>query len=469
MTNKASKTPPPIILILLAALGIFGWLKFQPTASKNNNPVQNVTAKLPALSKDKSSLAKHFSWGEKILIAANATSAKQNGISAYSNNDYEKAIDYFTQSLEEYPNDPETRIYLNNAKVVQQQPMRIATSVPIGSNLDVAREMLRGVAQAQTEFNQQGGKLQIQIIDDRNNTNLAAKVAEIIVRDESILGVIGSNASNASLAGAKIYQQNNMVMITPTSTSEKLSNFGEYIFRTAPTNEDMANTLAEYAVKIAKRKNVAVCYDSQAPDNVTFKDSFIPALVAKGGNYISTPCDFAAPDFNAEDSVTRLISGGAEAVLLAPHIDKLNRAIDLARENNWKMALLGTFSLNTSKITQSGQGDLNGVVLPVPFHYQQDSAQDFTSRALALWGTDAPLTWRTATSYDATRAISQGLQINNTRLGLQNVLRTSGLTVSGANTQVQFLASGDRKIETALVRVKANPARGYYFELLRNN
>ena len=30
--------------------------------------------------------------------------------------------------------------------------------MPIGSNLDVAQEMLRRIAQAQAEFNQQGGK-----------------------------------------------------------------------------------------------------------------------------------------------------------------------------------------------------------------------------------------------------------------------------------------------------------------------
>ena len=145
---------------------------------------------------------------------------------------------------------------------------------------------------------------------------------------------------------------------------------------------------------------------------------------------------------------------------------KLNRAIELARANNWKMALLGTFSLNTSKITQTGQGDLNGVVLPVPFHYQQDSATDFTSKALATWGTDAVLTWRTATSYDAVCAIAQGLKISTTRSDLQNALRNSDLNVAGANSQIQFLPSGDRTIDTALVEVKANPQQGYYFELL---
>ena len=466
MNKKVKKAPPPIVFILLAVLGIFGWSKLQPQQKDTN--VDGEVTSLPAVFKPKSSILERFSLGEKMLINANATAKKKKGVITYSRKDYTKAVDYFQQSLIEYSNDPETLIYLNNAQVARQQPTNIAVVVPIGSNLDVAQEMLRGVAQAQREFNQQGGKLQVQIINDENDTDLARQVAQEVVKDDSILAVIGSNASNASLAGAQVYQKAGIVMITPTSTSEKLSNFGNYIFRAAPTNTQMANTLAEYVVNTAKRKNVAVCYDSQAPDNVTFKDSFIPALLAKGGNHINTQCDFAAPDFNAENSVNNLISSGAEAVLLAPHIDKLNRSIELARANNWKMVLLGTFSLNTSKITQSGQGDLNGVVLPTPFHEQQDSARDFTSQAKEIWGTDTLLTWRTATSYDATKAVAKALQVSNIRSDLAYTLRNSSLNISGANTQVKFLASGDRDMSNILVKVKANPERGYYFELLRD-
>lgn len=467
MNKKAKKAPPPIVFILLALLAIFGWSKLPSINSQKDDNLLDKVTSIPA-SVSKSPLIQRFSLGEKMLIKANATAEKKDGIAAYSKENYTKAVDYWQKSLAKYPNDPETLIYLNNARVAKQQPTKIAVVVPIGSNLDVAQEMLRGIAQAQNEFNQQGGKLQVQIINDENDTDLARQVAETVVQDDSILAVVGSNASNASLAGAQVYQKAGVVMITPTSTSEKLSNFGDYIFRAAPTNAQMANTLAEYVVNVAKRKNVAVCYDSQAPDNVTFKESFIPALLAKGGNYINTQCDFASPDFNAENSVNNLISSGAEAVLLAPHIDKLNRAIDLARANNWKMALLGTFSLNTSKITQSGQGDLNGVVLPAPFHYQQDSARDFTSQAWDIWGRDTLLTWRTATSYDATVAIAKALQTSNSRSQIKDTLHNSDLAISGANTQVQFLASGDRDMDNVLVEVKANPERGYYFELLRD-
>ncbi|MEM8719460.1 MAG: ABC transporter substrate-binding protein [Cyanobacteria bacterium P01_G01_bin.39] len=467
MSKKSTKAPPPIVFILLSVLGLLAWFKFQPFNSQNGiSSVPGEGSKFSVVSGHESSLLKRFSFGEKMLIAANFTTEKQDGTIAYGKKEFDLAQEYFEQSLAKYPDDPETRIYLNNAQVAHQQPMKIAAIVPIGSNLDVAQEMLRGIAQAQTEFIGQGIKLQVQIVNDENNTEIAEQVAKALVKDSEILAVIGSNASNASVAGAKVYQKNRMVMITPTSTTEELSNFGDYIFRSAPTNQEMADALADYVVNTAKRRNVAICFDSQAPDNVTFKDAFIPALIARGGNYVNIQCDFATPDFNGEISVNNVISGGAEAVLLAPHIDKLNRAIDLARANNWKMVLLGTFSLNTSKIIQSGQGDLNGVVLPVPFHDQQDSAQEFVMTADDIWGKDAPITWRTGTSYDATKAISLGLQQNNTREGLKNVLRNSQLTIDGANNQFQFLPSGDRTIKTALVKVKANPQQGYYFELL---
>jgi branched-chain amino acid transport system substrate-binding protein len=459
MSIKSRKTPPPIVFILVGLLCIFGWHKVQPL---------NRTLDPPSISLSSTSqpLANRFSWGDKLLIPANVTAEKRQGISAYSNQNYTQAIAYFQQSLAQSPNDPETVIYLNNAQVANKQTVKIAAVVPIGSNLDVAQEMLRGIAHAQSEFNDQGGNLQIQIINDENDPEIAQQVAKTLVKDASILAVIGSNASNASLAAAPIYQQGGLVMITPTSTSGELSNFGSHIFRAAPTNDDMANTLAEYVVKTAKRKNVAVCYDSQAPDNVTFKDTFIPALTAQGGTFINTQCELAAPDFNAENAVNNLISSGAEAVLLAPHIDRLNRAIDLAKANKWKMLLLGTYSLNTAQITESGQGDLNGVVLPVPFHHQQDSAQNFAAQAYEIWGKNTMLTWRTATSYDATKAIAVGLQTNKTRNDLQQTLHDSNFTIAGANSQVQFLPSGDRLIKSALVEVKASPEQGYYFELL---
>ena len=82
------------------------------------------------------------------------------------------------------------------------------------------------MAQAQ-EINQQEGirgkQLLIQIISDDNDPTVVREIAPQLVADSQILAVIAHNDSNASLAGSDIYQEQGLVMISPTSSSTKLS------------------------------------------------------------------------------------------------------------------------------------------------------------------------------------------------------------------------------------------------------
>ncbi|QSV64010.1 MAG: hypothetical protein HEQ26_15860 [Dolichospermum sp. DL01] len=98
------------------------------------------------------SIQERMSWGEKLLILADATPEKKAGVSAFADKDYPTAIAKFQAALIQQQNDPETLIYLNNARFVSDNAPKIAVSVPIGSNLNVARELLRGVAQAQDKM-----------------------------------------------------------------------------------------------------------------------------------------------------------------------------------------------------------------------------------------------------------------------------------------------------------------------------
>jgi branched-chain amino acid transport system substrate-binding protein len=124
------------------------------------------------------------SIGNRLLIQERVTPDKQKGIEAFAKGDYQQAIASFKKSLLQQPNDPEALIYSNNAQA-GNNGLKIAVSVPIGSNLNVAQEILRGVATAQDEINQNGGingqKLQVEIINDDNNSETARKVAQELV------------------------------------------------------------------------------------------------------------------------------------------------------------------------------------------------------------------------------------------------------------------------------------------------
>ena len=115
--------------------------------------------KLPSLAKkEQYTIQQRISSGDKILITAHGNAAKQSGVEAYAKGNYVKALQEFNSALKKNRNDPEALIYLNNALAAKtKEPDEVGVSVPIGGNLNVAQEILRGVAQAQHEINHNGG------------------------------------------------------------------------------------------------------------------------------------------------------------------------------------------------------------------------------------------------------------------------------------------------------------------------
>ncbi len=472
MSQDNKKSPPPIFFIIAFFLVAFGAFKFLPGlfASKSSDTSTSTPGSTPTAGASPSgAIATRISLGNQILMTSPTTPDKQAGVDAFGKGDYSAAIQSFQASLQKNRNDPETVIYLNNA-TARSNPslLKIAVSVPIGSNPNVAQEILRGVAQAQSEVNKSGGingaKLQVEIINDENNPAIVKEVANTLTKDASILAVIGHNASNASLEAAPIYQQEKLVMVTPTSFANNLSGFGSYIFRTVPNISIMAAPLAEYAVKTGKT-NIAICYDSQAPDNISFKDEFVAALTAAGGKLVPTVCDFSLPSFNPESAIADAVSKGAQGLMLAPHIDRIDRAIFLARTNQGKLPLYGSTTMYTFQTLKDGQKSVDGLVLPVPWHPETNPGNTFPKNATKLWG--GVVNWRTATSFDATQAVIAGLKQNNTREGLQQALKSTSFSTPGASEDVKFLPTGDRAGKPILVQVKLGGSSGYNFVPLR--
>ncbi len=445
MTTRTAqrRSPPPILFFVLGIILFVSLPRILPF----------VQSKLPSsvtIASSNSPISNRMSLGDRLLFP-NPTPDQQKGAEAFARGDYRAAAEHFQTSLRMRRNDPETRIYLNNAAVGHRKSLPIAVSVPIGSNPNVAQEILRGVAQAQQEINQTGGiggaKLKVQIANDDNSGDLAKQIAENLVEDSKILAVVGHNASNASLTAAPIYQQEKLVMVTPTSFANALSGFGDHIFRTVPTIQSMATPLAEYVIQQAGVKTIALCYDSQAPDNVSFKAGFAAAFSRLGGQITPVECDFAASNFAPQTAITEILDSPARGLLIAPHIDRINRAIALAQANQNQLPLFASPTLYTMQTLQEGGSSVQGMVLSVPWF----PTEPFASNARNLWG--GMVNWRTASSYDATWAIITALQQEPTRPGVQQALRNVRFSASGAANEVQFLPTGDRVGRGVLVHV----------------
>ena len=415
--------------------------------------------------------ANRLSIGEKLLIAADQNPIKQSAIQAFATGDYRNAITKYDASLQIQRNDPEAWIYQNNAKAIASNNfLKIAVSIPIGGNLNVAKEILRGVAQVQEEVNSHGGikgkLLQVAIVNDDNNPLTAKKMARHLSQDDKILGVVGHNSTEASVAAAPIYQKSGLVMISPTTVGSSLSGAGSYIFRTTPDTRSTADILARYTVESARKSKIAICFASDAKASQSFKDAFEWSIVQAGGKVIETNCDFSQANFNPVDVPTQAISSGADALLLAPSIYNVNQAIAVVQANKKRLPLLGNQTMYSFETLQQGSADANGIILSVAWHSGDNTDRVFTEEAQSQWGGDVG--WRTAMAYDATKAMVVGLEseLKPNRQQLQATLANPDFTFTGATGIVTFLPSGDRNLKGVLVTVESGDRSGVGYDFV---
>lgn len=459
---------PVLILSLLITLGLIGgglwWL-----ASRFN-----LTGALPKVENPQSGsngtqvpLPQRFSLGDRLLITDGASPQKQAGVQALASKNYSAAVSDLQASLQANRNDPEALIYLNNARIGDQKAYTIAVSVPAGSSVGSALEILRGAAQAQNDVNQAGGingvPLKVMIASDDNSPDTCKQVAETLVKDSSVLGVVGHFGSDATLAAAPIYQQGGLVMISPTSTSVKISELGDYIFRTVPSDRFTATALSRYLVNSLKQQNAAIYYNAQSDYSKSLKDEFTTALYSDGGQIVSE-FDLSSAGFNAQDSVKQAAQKGAKVLVLAANTATLDQALQVVTANQKQLAVLGGDSLYNPKVLQVGGAAATGMVVAVPWIFLSNPNSAFAQTARQLWGGD--VNWRTATTYDSMQALIAGLKQNPTRQGVQQALSSSGFAADGATGTIRFLPSGDRNQAMQLVVVQPGNRSGYGFDFI---
>lgn len=428
-----------------------------PGISQSDNNRSNASGAFPD----------RFSAGEKLLVTQNAPAEKVAGIAAMANQNYDAAIRDLEAALQANRNDPEALIYLNNARIGQQKSYTIAVSVPLTTAIEPALEILRGVAQAQEVANQQGGindvPLKVLIVNDDDNAEVVKQVAESLVQDAAVLGVIGHFGSDATLAGAAVYEQGKLVMISPTSTSVQLSGKGTYIFRTVPSDRFTGTTLASYMLDSMGKQAAVVYYNAASDYSISLKNQFTTALTTGGGQVVQE-FDVSSSSFNAQDTLAQATQRGAQVLVLTTNTSTLEQALQVIQANNSQFLLLGGDSLYNPKILEVGQENARGMVVAVPWVISSNRQSAFVEAAQKLWGGD--VNWRTAMAYDAAETLIAALQQNPTRQGMQQSLSNPSFELQGATGTVRFLSSGDRNQPMQLTIIEPGSRSGYAYDFV---
>ena len=418
-----------------------------------------------------------FSQGERTFFLGNGNLYQKLGTEAFQEGNYSKAKTLFQQAKDIDKGDPEAEIYYNNALAHEREkskkikPITLAVSVPIAAKREVAIEVLRGVAQAQYEFNKNVGSngrlLNMVIADDHSDEIIAQEVAEELIKDSNVLGVIGHSSSRTSKAALPKYEAKGLAMISPSSSSDELNmkNF-KVFFRTIPADHMTGKTLANYAIKNGIKK-VVIFYKKGDSYSDSLTEAFTTSFKKNGGTVQEPSIDLANPNLKPDFEVFNSVKNKADAVVFFANIELISTVIKIAqaRTNSdfptnlgINLKLLGGDSLYDLDILEQGKKDVNNLVIAVPWAAEKSNTE-FVKKACGRW--QKGISWTIAASYDATKAFIAAISksdlskndINEQRREVIEKLKSVYLPPDQTSGYELKFIDGQRNQQPVLVRV----------------
>ncbi|MEH1975715.1 MAG: ABC transporter substrate-binding protein [Nostoc sp.] len=441
------------IALLVGGIGIY---QSFTSCSGGQQKVYASCVSNPTITSIPNNIQSNISRGDRTFFFTIPNTSRDQGIEAFKKGNYLEAAALFQNAVKDKNNkpDPEILIYYNNAKAREKSnSLTLAVVVPADNSQNATQQILRGVAQAQNQFNANGGSngrlLEIAIANDSNDPKKAEQVAQQLVNYKSVLGVIGHDSSDATQAALPIYKQAGIPIISSTSTANSLN--GRNFFRTIPSDAASGEKLAQYAQNSALKK-VVIFYNPKS----TYSNSLREEFTNKFKGQIFRKIDLTDSTLNIEQELKESASQQVQAIMLFSDVDHTSRALEIAKvnaNNKLGLKLLGGDSLYNQKSLNEGKKAVEGLIIAVPWFRKAPQSKKFADSAEDYWR--GGVSWATATSFDATKAFIKSLSFNPSRQSILAGLPMIELSSEETSGDVlKFNKEGERQSKAILVRVE---------------
>lgn len=258
--------------------------------------------------------------------------------------------------------------------------IKIAMAAPMtGDNAEYGIGFTNAAQLMVDEWNAKGGVLgsQIEIVpfDDKNSSEEAATIAQKIVSDGDISGVIGHFSSGVCLTAAPIYQENKIIEISPSASHPDYSKVGDFIFRNNTVISAEAAASIDIAVNDLGKKNIGII--SIKTDWGTNTSQVIKDLVAGmsgQGVQIVAHEEVVEGSDDYSPAITKLNQAGAEVVICAGMYNLVAPVAKQYKQINPDIKVVGFSNAYSQQLIELGGDAVEGVCFPVIFFSQSEDA-----------------------------------------------------------------------------------------------
>lgn len=306
----------------------------------------------------------------------------------------------------------------------------------------------RGIELKVEEMNIQGGilgkKVVVDFQDDKNDTKEAISIFNKFASIDKLPIVFGSAGSTVTLAIAPLANRYKVILISPISSSAKLSTEGgKYFFRTVPADNLQAEILARWVFDTGAR-NVAVVFTNNSWGK-PLSEGFIE-LFSKFGGTVSINEGVIENTNDFRSIITKLKKAGKLDAIVSPTYPKEGGLfVRQIKEMGLNIRLFGGDNWGAPEFINIAKDSAEGVFYTAPAQRESPIYAEFEMKYLAKFGEKPDIF--SSYAYDAATAIFKAIESvggTNSDAIVNSLKRISFIGVSG---EISFRENGDLKSE----------------------
>ena len=314
-----------------------------------------------------------------------------------------------------------------------------------------------GVLLAVDEVNKSGGinnrQIEILIKDDKNDPETArAAVQELI--DHDVDAIIGHMHSSMSIATIPVVNENEILMLSPSTSTNILTGIDDYFIRISPPNKEMMEVLSRYFVEELELKEVACIYDqSNAAYTEEMYHNFKTRFEEFGGTVKKPVIFYASSDVPYMELAEEMLATKPDGVLLLASSFDTAMLSQQIRKLGGKLVVSTSGWAGTDELIQYGGPAVEGLIHVGQFN--KDSVHpDFLEFKQKFYETYRRIPGFAAThAYTAAMILFEAMEVNNDFSNLKEKIINIG-TFDGLQGYIIVDDFGDTKTKCYLTVIE---------------
>jgi len=266
------------------------------------------------------------------------------------------------------------------------KPARVGAIVSrSGAASSSGEQVARGFDLAVERINAAGGvggrRLELLYRDDSTNPEIGIAALRELVEREHVTSVLGAVSSTVTLRLAPYCERHRVVLMSPSASASQLTEAGDYIFRTVPSDVLEGASMADFARDLGLDRVAILSVDNDY--GASLAGAFTDRLSASGGSVVASLTFPEGDEAAIADAVAALPGLAPRGLYIPAYAGDLATALRLLRETRLRPIVLGTSGAASERIRAAGFSAENLVFPMSSFDATADSA-DVRSFAAAF-------------------------------------------------------------------------------------